>query len=145
MTTSRTINAAIYDAATGRIVQLTVGAEDVIARSSEARGMAYAAVPAEALYLRFYGATHCIVDGAAVRRPQADIDAELTPVLLGEIRAQRDRLLADTDWTALRTDWPEELRAEWTAYRQALRDLMDGLTDPSAVEWPVPPATRPAA
>jgi hypothetical protein len=41
-----------------------------------------------------------------------------------EIRKQRDDLLAKSDWTQL-PDAPltDEKRAEWSTYRQALRDI----------------------
>lgn len=54
------------------------------------------------------------------------------------VRAKRDRLLLQSDWTQL-PDVPPETRATWTAYRQALRDVTEQ-PDPFAIEWPAPPA-----
>jgi hypothetical protein len=53
-----------------------------------------------------------------------------------QVRAQRDRLLADSDWTQV-LDAPVD-RTAWAAYRQALRDLpsQEGFPD---VEFPVSP------
>ena len=57
------------------------------------------------------------------------------------IREQRDKKLAACDWTVTVSDRPlsDEKRAEWVAYRQALRDLPSTVTDPTQVEWPAPP------
>lgn len=54
------------------------------------------------------------------------------------LRAQRDRLLKESDWTMF-TDAPTNKTA-WKAYRQALRDLPANTTDPLNPEWPTPPA-----
>ncbi|MBD3728774.1 MAG: hypothetical protein IE933_03630 [Sphingomonadales bacterium] len=52
-------------------------------------------------------------------------------------RRERDRRLAASDWTQL-PDAPLAAtpRDEWSAYRQALRDL-----DMDSSDWPLPPAT----
>lgn len=58
------------------------------------------------------------------------------------VRAQRTEMLASSDFTQI-ADAPMtvEKRAEWVAYRQALRDLTLQ-TDPFAVVWPVSPDGR---
>ena len=55
------------------------------------------------------------------------------------VRATRDRLLQQSDWAAL-PDVPltTEKRAEWAAYRQALRDVTTQ-SDPFNIVWPTPP------
>jgi len=59
--------------------------------------------------------------------------------LLRPVRAERNRLLAASDWTQV-ADAPVDVAA-WAAYRQALRDLPATIEDPKAeVEWPEPPA-----
>ena len=55
---------------------------------------------------------------------------------LVELREQRDRLLAETDWWA---SSDRTMTAEQTAYRQALRDLPATTTDPESPVWPVKP------
>ena len=56
-----------------------------------------------------------------------------------KLRYQRDRLLAETDWTQSRdVTLPND--AEWAAYRQALRDLPENTTDPANPVWPTKPA-----
>lgn len=53
-----------------------------------------------------------------------------------EERAKRDKLLAQTDYLALQDT--AEMTAEWTAYRQALRDITTQ-TDVDNITWPTPP------
>ena len=58
---------------------------------------------------------------------------------MSELRQKRDRLLAATDYLALSD---QTLSAEMSAYRQALRDITNGLTtveDVNAVVFPVKP------
>ena len=55
-------------------------------------------------------------------------------------RYQRDQLLAGTDWRVTKAmESGEPMPAGWTDYRQALRDVTNQ-SDPTAIEWPVPPA-----
>lgn len=58
----------------------------------------------------------------------------------GKARATRDRLLRSCDWTQ-GSDSPLEprKRAEWAAYRRALRDITDQPGFPGAIQWPTPP------
>jgi len=58
--------------------------------------------------------------------------------LLRPVRAERDRLLAASDWTQI-PDAPVDTTA-WAEYRQALRDLPAKIEDPTAeVNWPNAP------
>lgn len=54
------------------------------------------------------------------------------------VRAERNRLLAESDWTQL-LDIPEATRASWAVYRQALRDLPQQPGFPHDVAWPAKP------
>lgn len=54
------------------------------------------------------------------------------------LRAERNTLLAASDWTVL-GDSPTSTAA-WKVYRQALRDLPANTTDPFNVVWPTPPS-----
>ena len=57
---------------------------------------------------------------------------------LENLRRERNRLLAETDWTQSRdVTLPND--AEWAAYRQALRDLPANTTDPANPIWPIKP------
>ena len=57
--------------------------------------------------------------------------------LLRPVRAERDRLLAASDWTQV-PDSPVD-SAAWAEYRQALRDLPENTIDPENPVWPTPP------
>jgi len=54
-----------------------------------------------------------------------------------QARAQRDRLLSDTDWTQV-LDAPVD-RTVWAAYRQSLRDVPNQEGFPNNVVWPKNP------
>ena len=54
------------------------------------------------------------------------------------VRAERDRLLAASDWTQV-ADAPVD-SAAWAVYRQALRDVPQDYATPDAVVWPTPPS-----
>lgn len=63
--------------------------------------------------------------------------AEVYEMAFRELREQRDYTLSLTDYYALQDTppMPEEIKV----YRQKLRDMFKGLTDPFSVEWPVDP------
>ena len=63
----------------------------------------------------------------------AERDAEAAK----SVRAERDRKLAETDWTALSD---VTMSPEMAAYRQALRDITAQSGFPHSVDWPVKPA-----
>lgn len=54
-----------------------------------------------------------------------------------QVRAERDRLLAESDWTQV-ADAPVD-QAAWATYRQALRDVPEQQGFPHDVIWPVKP------
>ena len=70
----------------------------------------------------------------------ADVSAKRDELIaaqpLKELRAERDRLIAETDWWASAdlTMTPEQ-----TAYRQALRDITNTYTSLDDVVWPTKP------
>ncbi|EMC2457133.1 phage tail assembly chaperone [Vibrio cholerae] len=57
-----------------------------------------------------------------------------------QIRKYRDYLVSETDWTQM-PDAPldDAKKAEFTAYRQVLRDIPQTYSDPDAVVWPEKP------
>lgn len=63
--------------------------------------------------------------------------AERTEAKIGAVKAERNRLLLDSDWTQL-PDAPAD-RATWGEYREALRQVKYQPGYPWAVEWPVRP------
>ena len=68
------------------------------------------------------------------------------PMTEDEARLERDRLLAETDWTQV-LDAPisSESREAFRVYRQALRDVPEQAGFPEAIEWPVMPEVVKAA
>jgi len=79
-------------------------------------------------------------DGEFVSLAQvADLTAEEIQAAkdsaMANIRAQRNQLLKDSDWTQI-ADCTAD-KAAWATYRQALRDLPAGVTDPRTfADWP---------
>ena len=66
--------------------------------------------------------------------------AENPESVKASLRPERNRLLAESDWTQL-SDSPisEDKLAAWAAYRQDLRDLTDNIDENGEVEFPVQP------
>lgn len=58
-----------------------------------------------------------------------------------EVRKERDRLLAETDWVVIRSveNSGKPVSAAMKAYRQALRDLDQQAGWPANITWPVKP------
>ena len=67
---------------------------------------------------------------AAVSAKAAEIEAAKP---MKQLRAERDRLIASTDWWA---SSDLTMSAERTAYRQALRDITSSATSLDDVTWP---------
>jgi hypothetical protein len=78
------------------------------------------------------------VDGMWFERwALVDLTAEETEAQWVAVRAERDSKLAASDWTQLDdTPLTNAQKAEWAAYRQALRDLPQTQTDPFNIVWP---------
>jgi len=66
--------------------------------------------------------------------------SEPEPLTWDSIRAQRNQLLTQSDWTQL-ADAPltQEQKTAWSAYRQALRDVPASFSTPEEVVWPAIP------
>jgi hypothetical protein len=62
-----------------------------------------------------------------------------------DLREERNRRLAEVDWI-FSTDYhiPDQMRDEWTRYRQALRDLPSLTEDPENPVWPEKPTVNPS-
>ena len=62
-----------------------------------------------------------------------------------DLRQERNKRLAEVDWI-FSTDYhiPDQLRDEWTRYRQALRDLPSLTEDPENPVWPEKPTVNPS-
>ena len=82
-------------------------------------------------------------DNGTTPIPVADIQAQLPIVefdmAMEDLRAKRNKLLADTDHYALSD---QTLSDDMRTYRQSLRDITNGLTtveDVNSVTWPTKP------
>tara|TARA_R110000822_G_scaffold119481_1_gene252512 strand:+ start:665 stop:1051 length:387 start_codon:yes stop_codon:yes gene_type:complete len=104
-------------------------------------------VEADAHAVKFGGFTHETLDGPigywVVNNNSItlDTDQEAADILAAKwarIRAQRDALLASSDWRAM-PDAPTMSDA-WTNYRQALRNLPSTQADPDNVVFPEEPS-----
>ena len=74
-----------------------------------------------------------------------EVTVEDIPMSDEEARAQRDKLLAETDWTQV-LDAPidAETREAYRAYRQALRDIPEQDGFPESITWPELPSVTKA-
>jgi len=69
-------------------------------------------------------------------------ETEDMPLTWDDIRATRDQILKDTDWTM--TTGATVDQAQWAAYRQVIRDIPQTYKDktPDDVVWPTQPSTK---
>ena len=74
-----------------------------------------------------------------------EVTVEDIPMTADEARAQRDKLLAETDWTQV-LDAPIDAttREAYRVYRQALRDIPEQEGFPDTIIWPELPAVTKA-
>ncbi len=71
-------------------------------------------------------------------------EAELIPYVppaptWEQIRAKRDALLKDSDWSVAGDATPKPSKEAWLTYRQALRDVPATFKTPEEVVWPTKP------
>jgi hypothetical protein len=69
---------------------------------------------------------------------EAENAAAAPAKLAAEIRADRDKRLAATDWTQV-ADVPQQIKDSWAPYRQALRDVPQQADFPENIQWPTKP------
>lgn len=87
--------------------------------------------------------------GFPYRINAAGTGVEIRPItneeLAQQARVRRNRLLAASDYTQV-IDYPmsDELREQWAAYRQELRDLTELAGFPNAFLWPKSPDEKAA-
>jgi len=77
------------------------------------------------------------VTGEVTTRPYTDEEIAATQPTAEQVRAERNRLLVETDWTQV-ADAPVD-KTSWATYRQALRDITAQQGFPANVIWPTPP------
>ena len=78
---------------------------------------------------------HLTWDGSAIIPDDTALTAYQTADKWKNVRADRNRRLAETDYLALND---QNLSAEMTTYRQALRDIT-AQSDPDNITWPEKP------
>lgn len=79
-----------------------------------------------------------------VQLTQEEIDTKnqvITTQKWADVRASRNLLLADSDWTQL-ADSPVYNKDDWKIYRQQLRDITQA-QNPEDIAWPVKPRIMP--
>jgi hypothetical protein len=82
------------------------------------------------------GHYHLTWDGSAILKDDTALTECQTAEKWKRVRADRNRKLAETDYLALND---QNLSAEMTTYRQALRDITTQ-TDPDNITWPSKPS-----
>ena len=81
--------------------------------------------------------TYCLKwDGSAIVKDDDALTAYQTAEKWKDVRSKRNRLLAETDYFALKDN---TLSADMKTYRQALRDVPKQ-TDPDNITWPSKPS-----
>ena len=84
---------------------------------------------------------YVVYAGALVLKPQSEMDAAKAETDWRILRGERNALLAATDWTqAVDAPLTDAKKAEWAAYRSALRSMPDNTTDPANPTWPSKPS-----
>ena len=74
-------------------------------------------------------------DNEAAYRTRIDTEAAAS------VRAERDKLIAESDWTQLSdSQLSDSVKATWVTYRQALRDLPTATGFPHTITWPTKPS-----
>ena len=91
---------------------------------------------------KFVGSTFTISENEVVETKQwrkytDEERAEIESQTAKAVRTDRNKRLAESDWTQL-IDAPVNV-AQWSAYRQALRDVPEQAGFPFNVNWPVQP------
>lgn len=85
-------------------------------------------------------------EGPDPQPTMAELEAVWPTVLaetnLNELREERNKLLAETDYIEMPTKWATlttEQQTAWATYRQALRDITETYTSLDDVVWPEKP------
>ena len=91
----------------------------------------------ESSIARFEFTTADFPNAPVPEKPDYNPDQRAREQEASEVRAQRDALLAETDWTQV-SDAPVNAQA-WADYRQALRDVPEQPGFPGDIEWPAKP------
>jgi DMSO/TMAO reductase YedYZ molybdopterin-dependent catalytic subunit len=94
---------------------------------------------------KFVGSVFAILPSEVVetkiwRSCTAEEQAEIDSQKAADVRRQRNSKLTECDWTQLNdTPLDNAAKIQWTAYRQALRDVPSQAGFPHNVVWPTKP------
>jgi hypothetical protein len=77
-------------------------------------------------------------DGTTFVAPAQPSQDEVIAKKVADARAERNRLLSETDWTQAK-DVPDSVSTKWAPYRQALRDVPQQAGFPDNIQWPSKP------
>ena len=80
---------------------------------------------------------HSTIDQPSVAEIEAEMSRLQSLIPMKELREERNRRLAETDYLALSD---ATLSEDMRTYRQALRDLPANTSDPANPTWPVKPS-----
>lgn len=69
---------------------------------------------------------------------KAQREADRLAQLASVAREQRNRFLAESDWTQL-ADYTSANKSSWMTYRKALRDITKQTDFPESIAWPTAP------
>ena len=125
-----------FDAATGRIIQLT----DAIETAIKADGRPYVELADD--HPPMPDLTHRVIDGQVVPKDDDTLARERQARLMADLRQMRNALLSGTVDAMNPMRWAEltvDQQAAWQAYRKALLDLPSH-ADPANPVWPTPPS-----
>ena len=76
-----------------------------------------------------------VIETKLWRKYTEEEKAEINNQKATQIRIERNKRLAETDWTQGK-DIPEVISSKWIAYRQALRDITLQSDFPTNITWP---------
>jgi hypothetical protein len=74
----------------------------------------------------------------AARQAEEAADGTDAERAMKQLRVERDKKLAETDWTQ-GADVPPSIKDAYVTYRQALRDITNTYNNPRTVVWPTKP------
>ena len=87
------------------------------------------------------GSISWVWDGKNLTDPNASSEADIVAMKWDAIRAERNELLATTDWWVIKAaETGAAINDEQHTYRQTLRDITEQ-ADPFNIVWPEPPTT----
>lgn len=86
---------------------------------------------------------HATAEGPVPFTPEEEaewdaMEAEWPLRVASAVRLDRNRLLAETDWSQA-ADTPQAIKDKYVSYRQALRDIPQQPGFPGNITWPTKP------